>query len=311
MTMGLRVKTNLDSLVAQRRLGEARKGLGDSLEKLSSGQRINKSADDAAGLAVSERIRARVAGLGVAKRNASDGISYVQVAEGGLNEVTNIAIRMRELATQAASDTIGTRERSFLNKEFVQLRDEVARIVDSTEFNGSKVLKPGDGDKPIQIFVGASNRGKDLEGNLPEIGDVDPDILTIDLSDLSSLADSISEITNDEMFIVADDAEMGMSASELGGTGETGDLFSKIDSALDSIASYRATLGSVQSRLNSTINNIDVSNENLQAAQSRIRDVDYAAETAKFTQARIMTAAGVSVLTQANQTPESVLQLLH
>lgn len=157
--MGLRVKTNVESLVAQRRLGETRKQLGESLEKLSSGLRINKSADDAAGLAVSERIRSRVSSLGVAKRNASDGISYIQVAEGGLNEVTNILIRMRELGTQAASDTIGNRERGFLNKEFVQLRDEVARIVDSTEFNGSKVLKPGDGDKPIQIFVGASNRG--------------------------------------------------------------------------------------------------------------------------------------------------------
>ncbi|MCX6109424.1 MAG: flagellin FliC, partial [Proteobacteria bacterium] len=146
--MGLRIKTNVDSLVSQRRLEENRKGLGESLERLSSGLRINKSADDAAGLAVSERIRGRVSSLGVAKRNASDGISYIQVAEGGLNEVTNILIRMRELATQAASDTLGARERSFLDKEFVQLRDEVGRIVESTDFNGSKVLQPGDGDKP-------------------------------------------------------------------------------------------------------------------------------------------------------------------
>jgi flagellin len=309
--MGLRVKTNIDSLVAQRRLGETRKQLGDSLEKLSSGQRINKSADDAAGLAVSERIRARVAGLGVAKRNASDGISYVQVAEGGLNEVTNITIRMRELATQAASDTIGTRERSFLNKEFTQLRDEVARIVETTEFNGSKVLKTGDGDKPIQIFVGASNRGKDLSGEAPDIDKLtDPDVLTIDLADLKNLDESIKDITNEDMYILPEDAEEGMSAQDLGAHSDTSELFTKLDTALNSIASYRATLGSVQSRLNSTVNNIDISSENLQAAQSRIRDVDYAAEMAKFTQARIMTAAGVSVLTQANQIPENVLQLL-
>lgn len=307
--MGLRVKTNLDSLVAQRRLGETRKNIGESLEKLSSGQRINKSADDAAGLAVSERIRSRVAGLGVAKRNASDGISYIQVAEGGLNEVTNILIRMRELATQAASDTLGVRERQFLDKEFVQLRDEVGRIVESTEFNGSKVLQPGDGDKPMQIFVGASNRGADVNGDLPEIdSENDPDILTIKLDELEAFTEALGEVTDEAMAILPDADEL--SASELGPDGDTNTLFSKLDGSLNAIAAYRATLGSVQSRLNSTITNIDITNENLQAAQSRIRDVDYAAEMAKFTQANILQSAGVSVLTQANSTPETVLQLL-
>lgn len=308
--MGLRVKTNVDSLVAQRRLSETRKQQSESLEKLSSGQRINKSADDAAGLAVSERIRSRVSSLGVAKRNASDGISYIQVAEGGLNEVTNIIIRMRELGTQAASDTLGPRERSFLDKEFTQLRDEVNRIIESTEFNGSKVLKPGDGDKPIQIFVGASNRGKDAAGDLPDIDvDNDPDVLTIKLDELTDLQESVEEITGEDFAIMPDlDSELG--AQELGPEGDTNDMFARLDTALNSIASYRATLGSVQSRLNSTITNIDISNENLQAAQSRIRDVDYAAETAKFTQANILASAGISVLTQANSTPEAVLQLL-
>lgn len=308
--MGLRVKTNVDSLVAQRRLGESRRQLGESLEKLSSGQRINKSADDAAGLAVSERIRGRVASLGVAKRNASDGISYIQVAEGGLNETTNILIRMRELATQAASDTLGSRERSFLDKEFTQLRQEVARIIDSTEFNGSKVLKPGDGDKPIQIFVGASNRGRDFEGNLPEIDPQnDPDVLKIELTDLNSFKAALDEVTDESMAILPDPTD-DLSAQELGPNKDTNDLFVKLDTALNSISSYRATLGSVQARLNSTLNNIDITNENLQAAQSRIRDVDYASETAKYTQANILSAAGVSVLTQANSAPESVLQLL-
>jgi flagellin len=308
--MGLRVKTNLDSLVAQRRLGETRKNIGESIEKLSSGLRINKSADDAAGLAVSERIRSTVSGLGVAKRNASDGISYIQVAEGGLNEVTNILIRMRELATQAASDTLGARERGFLDKEFVQLRAEVGRIIQSTEFNGSKVLTPGDGDKPMQIFVGASNRGVDMNGDLPDIdSENDPDILTIKLDELQGFTDSIAEVIDEDMALMPEpDAEL--SASELGPDGDTNTLFSKLDSSLNSIAAYRATLGSVQSRLNSAITNIEISNENLQAAQSRIRDVDYASEMAKFTQANILQSAGVSVLTQANSTPEVVLQLL-
>lgn len=307
--MGLRIRTNLDSLVAQRRLGESRKAQGESLEKLSSGLRINKSADDAAGLAVSERIRATTAGLGVAKRNASDGISYVQVAEGGLNEVTNIVIRMRELSTQAASDTLGERERGFLDKEFTQLRDEVTRIVDSTEFNGTKVLKTGDGDKGIQLFVGASNRGDDVNGNKPETGDYDPDILTIKNDQLSKLQDSLANIAGEEFRLLPDGSE-GLGATELGPDGETGSIFNKLDTALNSIAEHRATLGAVQSRLNSAINNIDISNENLQAAQSRIRDVDFASETAKFTQSRILQQAGVSVLSQANTTPELALSLL-
>ncbi len=308
--MGLRIKTNVASINAQRRLGESGKGMGESLEKLSSGLRINKSADDAAGLAVSERIRATTAGLGVAKRNASDGISYIQVAEGGLNEVTNIVIRMRELATQAASDTLGERERSFLDKEFVQLRQEVARIVESTEFNGSKVLQGGDGDNPIQIFVGASNRGKDMAGDAPEIdADMDPDIIKIELTELSALGEAITDITGDDFSILPDGGGEGLTASELG-SGDTGELFSVLDTAQNAISSYRATLGSVQSRLNSTINNIEISNENLQAAQSRIRDVDYAAETAKFTQNRILQQAGISVLAQANAAPEAVLALL-
>lgn len=304
--MGLRIKTNVESLAAQRHLEGSRKALGDSFEKLASGQRVNKSADDAAGLAVSERIRAKVRSLDVAKRNANDGISYIQVAEGGLNETTNIIVRMRELTSQAASDTIGNREREFLDKEFQQLRQEVGRIVDSTEFNGSKVLKMED-NKPMKIFVGASNRGTDQEGNVPDIDpDHDPDILTIDLKDLSYFRDALKSVVDEDMSITAED---GGGASELGPNG-TNDIFNRLDTMLDSMASYRAVLGSVQSRLNSTVTNIDVTNENLSAAQSRIRDVDYASETSKLASNRILTQAGVSVLAQANQSSDFALQLL-
>lgn len=305
--MGLRIKTNVDALISQRRLGENNSNLSKSLERLSSGQRINKSADDAAGLAVSERIRARVQSLGVAKRNASDGISYIQVAEGGLNETTNILVRMRELASQAASDTVGNRERAFLNKEFQQLREEIARIVQSTEFNGSKVLR-ADAQQDLRIFVGASNRGNDLEGNPPEIPDNDPDILTINTEELSNLQEAIESVTEQGVIAIIPDDEDG-GAQDLGPEG-TFDVFNRLDTALNKIADYRATLGSVQSRLNSTITSIDISRENLSAAQSRIRDVDYASETAQFAQSRILVAAGLSVQAQANATPEMALQLI-
>jgi len=306
--MGLRIKTNVESLIAQRKLSESREQMSNSLEKMSSGKRINKSADDAAGLAVSERLRAKSLSLEVAKRNASDGVSYIQVAEGGLSEVTNNIVRMRELAAQAASDTIGNREREFLNKEFQQLRQEVGRIVRSTEFNGSRVLQVGDTDEPIRIFVGASNRASDSDGNAPEIDpDNDADVLTIDLSDLRALSEVLGFFDDEGLAVVPTSEDGG--AQDLGANG-TADLLNKIDTALNSVAAYRATLGSVQARLGSAITNIDVTSENLLAAQSRIADVDYAAETAKFTQQKILTQAGISVLTQANSTPEYVLQLL-
>lgn len=305
--MGIRIKTNIESLVSQRRVSDSRKALGESYEKLASGQRVNKSADDAAGLAVSERIRAKTRSLEVAKRNANDGISYLQVAEGGLNETTNIVIRMRELAAQAASDTIGNREREFLNKEFTQLRQEVGRIMEATEFNGTKVLKV-DEQKPMRIFVGASNRGNDAEGNAPDISlEDDPDTLTVDLKDLATFKEAMEAVLDEDLTIVPSDSDGG--AADLGPAG-TNDIFNRLDSALDSMASYRAVLGSVQSRLNSSITNIDVTSENLQAAQSRIRDVDYAAETAKLATNRILTQAGVSVLTQANANGDFALQLL-
>lgn len=313
--MGLRIKTNVTALKSQRQLGQSNRKLQDSMERLSSGQRINRSADDAAGLAVSERIRGRVRSLDVAKRNANDGISYIQVAEGGLNEVTNMVVRMRELTSQAASDTLGNLERSFLDKEFQQIRQEVSRIIDSTEFNGTKVLQtPESGEiKPISIFVGASNRGTDIiTGEDPDFeGGADPDILKINLEDLSELSDKLAVVFNSDegISLVPEDPEGG--AAELGGSlGSTNELLKGLDNTLNAIAGYRATLGSVQSRLNSTITNIEISNENLSAARSRIVDVDYASESAKFAQARILTQAGLSVQSQANSYPEMALSLL-
>ena len=305
--MGIRIKTNVESLIAQKKLSDNRRDMTSSIEKLASGQRINKSADDAAGLAVSERIRSRIASLDVAKRNANDGISYIQVAEGGLNEITNIMVRMRQLGSQAASDTIGNRERSFLDKEFQQLTSEVARIAQSTEFNGRKVLDAEDGSQSMRIFVGASNRAS-LDGNAPDIDpETDSDVITIDLEELDSLNQALGAVTEGGLAVVPDSDDGG--AADLGPNG-TDALFNVLDTALNEVAGYRSTLGSVQSRLNSAIQNIEVSNENLSAANSRIKDVDFASETAKFTQAKILQQAGASVLTQANNQPEIVLQML-
>lgn len=305
--MGIRVKTNVESMIAQKKLGDSRREVASSIERLSSGQRINRSADDAAGLAVSERIRGRISSMEVAKRNANDGISYIQVAEGGLNEVTNVMLRMRQLGSQAASDTIGNREREFLDKEFQQLRDEVGRIVKTTEFNGSRVLEAGDGDQAMRIFVGSSNRG-DVDGSAPEIDpENDPDIVTINLQDLSQLNEALDKVVNGGLAVVPTSEDGG--AADLGPDG-TDALFNAIDTAVNQVASYRASLGSVQSRLNTAISNIDVTNENLNAANSRIRDVDFASETARFTQNKILESAGAAVLSHANSQPEVVLQLL-
>lgn len=304
--MGIRVKTNVESLIAQKKLSDSRKEVSSSIERLASGLRINKSADDAAGLAVSERIRARLSSMDVAKRNANDGISYIQVAEGGLNEVTNIMLRMRQLGSQAASDTIGNREREFLDREFQQLRDEVGRIVKTTEFNGRRVLEAG-ANSAMRIFVGSSNRG-DIDGAAPDIDPAtDPDIISLDLEDLGRLNEALDKVVNNGLSVVPTDSDGG--AADLGPDG-TDALFNVIDTAVNEVASYRASLGAVQSRLDSAVKNIDVTNENLSAANSRIRDVDFASETARFAQNKILESAGAAVLSHANSQPEIVLQLL-
>ena len=294
--MGLRIKTNVESLIAQRQLDNNRRDMTDSMNKLASGTRINKSADDAAGLAVAENMKAKVRGLAQAKRNANDGISFLQVAEGGLSELSNTMIRMRELTTQAASDTIGSKEREFLNREFEQLGQEMTRIKDETEFNGLRVFST-DGVSPdgLGIQIGVSYRGEGAQGS------ADSDVVRIKLDQLDDL--------NTKLGALPETAITGESGRELGGK-DTNEIFQAIDDGMSSVTNFRASLGAMQSRMNSAITSIDVSTENLNAAQSRIRDVDYASETAKLTQSRILSQAGTSVLMQANQSPEMALQLL-
>ena len=290
--MGMRIRTNVNSLVAQRFMERNNGEMNSSLERLASGYRINKSSDDAAGLAISENLRGQLRGLNVAKRNANDAVSMVQVAEGGMNEMTNILIRLRELTVQSASDTIGDKERSFLNREYTQLVDEMDRIGNSTEFNGRKMFAPDGGLAQFVVQIGT-------RGTAPE---ANSDTITINLEGIKFNSNTLGLGKGTEIGAQGDDAPLTRS--------EIADKLTTIDDALGRMASERATLGAVQNRLGSAIGNLGVSMENQQLAMSRIRDVDYASETASLTQAKIMTQANVSVLSQANAAPEMALQLL-
>ncbi len=281
--MGLRIKTNVESLTAQKLLSNTNSNMNSSLEKLSSGSRINKSADDAAGLAISESLRAKTGGLVQAKRNANDGISLIQTAEGALNETSNMLVRMRELTVQAASDTVGATERGYLNKEFQQLVQEVDRISETTEFNGRKLLGPQTKSNEISLQVGYNG--------------TENDVLKLSLGDAPDGINSES---------------LGIKGSSIDGNDREriAEQLKVLDQGLTTIANTRASLGATQSRLNTAISNISTSTENMMAAKSRISDVDYAEETAKLTQNKILSQAGLSVLSQANQKPEMALALL-
>ncbi|MEC7274894.1 MAG: flagellin [Bdellovibrionota bacterium] len=276
--MGLRIGTNVQSLAAQRSLGNVKKQQGSSLEKLASGSRINKAGDDAAGLAISEKLKADIRGTRQATRNAGDGISLIQTAEGGMNEVNNILIRLRELSVQSASDTIGDTERSYSDKEFQQLVTEVGRIAESTEFNGKRLLNGEGDDMDFQIGL-YNDENNDRLTYQPGQSSVTTDNLGIEGLTVSSKEDSQ---TNLEV----------------------------LDNAISTVSENRATLGALQNRLTSTINNLEVKTENLSAANSRIRDTDVAAESAELAKANILTASSTSVLAQANNSSSSALQLI-
>lgn len=276
--MGLRINTNVSSLSAQRSLGINMRNQNDNLRKLSSGERITRSGDDAAGLAISENLKASIRGMRQAKRNTGDAISLLQVAEGGMSEISNMIIRLRELSVQAASDTVGAQERKFSDIEFQNLKEEIDRIARSTEFNGIKLLD-GSGGK-LEFQVGIKN---------------DP------LLDRLQYDGAGSDATLQALGLAID----GVSTKE----GAQAAL-KKLDDALVQINGVRANFGALQNRLQSTSNNLEVSDENLSAANSRIRDVDVASETADMTKNNILLQAGISVLSQANQTPNTALKLL-
>ncbi|NNL66636.1 MAG: flagellin FliC [Myxococcales bacterium] len=272
--MGLRVNTNIASLNAQRNLSNSTRTLNTSLERLSSGLRINRAADDAAGLAISEGFRAEIRSLEQAQRNALDAVSLVQIGEGALDETSNILIRMRELAVQSANGTLGTSERASLNQEVSDLISEIDRIAAVTEFNGISILGGASG---ISFQVGVNGTSSD----------------TIVVSGVTATASAL-----------------GVQGLSVSSAGAAQSALGVLDSAISSVASLRATFGTTQNRLESTVRSIATAVENLSAAESRIRDVDVAAETANLTRTQVLQQAGVSVLAQANVSTSIALSLL-
>lgn len=277
--MSLRINTNTASINAQRTLSKNKAALDKNLERLSSGFRINRAGDDAAGLAISENLKAQIRGLRQASRNAQDGVSLIQVAEGALNEIGSIMIRLRELAVQAASDTIGSTEREFLDVEFKQLMTEVDRIANGTEFSGTHLIN-GTGEM-LDFQIGTRN---------------DPNLDRISFD--ASKADANIEA-------------LGIKEASVKNKETAQNSLSSIDQAIVSISAMRADFGAIENRLTSTISNIGVSVENLSAANSRIRDVDIAEETAQLTKNNILLQAGSAVLAQANQSTTVALNLLN
>jgi flagellin len=277
--MGLRIKTNVPSVAVQKELRKAASATDESYAKLASGKRITKSADDAAGLGIAKKMEAEVRGYRMAQRNASAGVSLVQVAEGGLDESTNILTRMRELSIQAASDTVGEQERGYLNLEYEQLVQEVDRISKTTTFSGKELLTgqsdTGTMDFHVGAYAGENNR-------------------------ISFDADA----TN------ATASALGIEGSNIAEKESAADNLAVIDEAITQVAGFRANFGAIQSRLQSTITNLDTAAVNTEAARSRIEDVDVANETAKLAANNVMKTAGIQSLAQANNIPNSALRLI-
>ncbi len=276
--MGLRIATNIASQSVQKNLKDVSNAGNAELEKLSSGKRITKAADDAAGLAISTNLEAQTKGLRQATRNANDGISLVQTAEGGLAETSNILVRLRELTIQAASDTVGDTERGFLNKEFGELTKEVDRISESTTFNGAQLLNgKGKGTMDFQVGAFAGEQNK----------------IQFD----SGATDSSS-------------SSIGVSGLSITEKGDALDAISNIDSAIEKVSGQRADLGSIQSRLTSTVKNLETQTINQDAARSVIQDVDVAEASASLASNNVVKNAAVSTLSQANAIPMSAMRLI-
>lgn len=268
----MRINTNLNGMIATNQMAKNTALAGNSMEKLSTGLRITKAGDDAAGLAVSEKMRAQIRGMEQAERNVQDGISLVQTAEGALEEAGNIVQRMRELGIQAGNDTLDTKDREKIKAEITQLKEEMVNISVETKFNGNALL---DGTKATFTIQAGANK----------------ETRTIGMANLSNIAKTISTI----------DIANAKAAQTFVG---------EIDTALEEITKARANLGAMQNRLEATSSNLSTSTENLTAAESRIRDVDVAKEMVKLSKLNILTQASQAMVSQAKQQPENVTQLL-
>lgn len=276
--MGMRVTTNIAAINAQRNLVGSQRAINKSMGQLASGNRINIAADDAAGLAISERLKAGIRSARQANRNANDGISLVQTAEGGLNEIGNIITRLRELGIQAASDTVGEIERGFLNKEVVQLKEEIQRIAVSTKWGSTNLL---DGQTPTFDFqVGIYNQPEE-------------DRISFDAAANNAQLDAL-----------------GLSAIDFATKEGAQEALGALDESQNLVNGYRANLGALQNRLVSTTDNLGVLEENMSAANSRIRDTDVALASSEMTRNNILLQAGTSTLAQANSVNQLALKLI-
>ena len=282
------INTNLNSLNAQRSLNSSQMSLATSMQRLSSGLRVNSAKDDAAGLAIAERMTTQVRGMNAAVRNANDGISLAQTAEGSLGKVADALQRMRELAVQSSNATNSSSDKDSLDKEFGELAKEIQRILNATTFNGKHVLGAEAG--PMQFQVGANTTANDTI-----------DITTVDMT------------TDATIVLVAGTDNTGAGRSLIDNSALIGAIHTVIDNidvALNNVSAQRATLGASQSRFDSVISNLQVSVENQTAARSRIMDADFAAETANLSRTQILQQAGTAMVAQANQMPQQVLKLL-
>ena len=287
--MSSTINTNIASLNAQRNLAMSQSSLATSMQRLSSGLRVNSSKDDAAGLSIAERMNAQVRGMNVGMRNANDGISLGQTAEGALGQVSNSLQRMRELAVQARNSTNSDADKESLDKEFGELAKEIQRVLGGTTFNGKHVLGSQAGSLTFQVGANTST-------------DDSIDIVTSNMT----TATEITTVAGTNGNVDASRAKIGSTAT----SSDIGTVIDNIDSALDKVNSERATMGASQSRFDSVVSNLQISIENQSAARSRIMDADFAAETANLSRAQILQQAGNTMVAQANQLPQQVLALL-
>jgi flagellin len=279
--MSISVLTNVAALDAQRNLNTTQASLAASIGRLSSGMRINKASDDAAGLGISENLKADLRSLAQAQRNANDGISMTQVAEGSMNEMTGIVTRMRELAVQSANQTLGSTERGYIQTEYAELRSEINRISAVTEFNGQKLLD-GSASAGLAFQIGMHATANDR------------------------LSMVITKLTTSTL----GSASLHVASAKLDTVTNARASLAVFDKAIEQLSTARSKVGATQNRMQVTISNLAVAHENLSAANSRIRDVDVATETSTLTKAQILSQAGIAVLAQANQLPNSALSLL-
>lgn len=273
----LKINTNTASISARRHLENSTQEMQIALERLASGERINHASDDVAGLAISEIMKGQIKGLGQAERNVQDAVSLVQVAEGGLSEVNNILVRMRELAIQASSESVSDKEREFINFEVQQLKEEVDRIANSVELSGKPLLNGEGTELSFQVGLTAEEHGQ----------------ITFDVSQ--------SDVRT---------GTLGIDGISVESVGDARSSLEDVDAAITSVVQARAVFGAAQSRFNSTLNNLSNYSENLSAANARIRDANIAEETSRLVKSQILTEAGMATLSQANMNASRVLKLI-